>query len=68
MEEKKTAIWFPKRICLETTEQQAEAFVKDGLDHFLEYLFQAYPYTVSNYIDDHLELFHEFIISGGADV
>lgn len=67
MDEQKT-VWFPKRICVETTQQQARAFVKEGLEQFLDYIFQAYPYAVSYYIDDNMELFHEFIVSGGGDL
>lgn len=58
--------FFPKTVRLEVTEQNARDFVKDNVDNFLDWMFRSNGYTMSEYIEENMELFTEFILSGGA--
>lgn len=58
--------FFPKTVRLEVTEQNARDFVKDNVDNFLDWMFRSQDYTMNEYINENMELFTEFILSGGA--
>lgn len=64
--ENKTYQYFPKKVRLEVTEQDARDFVKDNVDNFLDWMFQSNGYTMSEYLDENMENFSEFLLSGGA--
>jgi len=64
--EEKAYQYFPKKVRLEVTEQDARDFVKDNVDNFLDWMFQSNGYTMSEYLDDNMENFSEFLLSGGA--
>lgn len=68
MEEKKIQ-WFPKQVRIEITEKEARAFIgesEESLEAFLDWMFRSHEYTMSEYIDSQMELFSEFVLSGGA--
>ena len=58
---------FPKTVRVEATEQNARAFIKENVDNFLDWMFLSNEYTVSEYLDDNMENFAEFLLSGGGN-
>lgn len=61
--------FFPKKILMDVTEESVRAFILESeasMDAFLEWMFRAHGYTMSEYIDDKLDLFTEFFFSGGG--
>lgn len=61
--------FFPKKVLMDVTEKSVRAFItesEESLEAFLDWMFQAHDYTMSEYIDDKLELFTEFVLSGGG--
>ena len=58
---------FPKPVRVEATEQNARAFIKENVDHFLDWMFLSNEYTVSEYLGDNMENFSEFLLSGGGN-
>lgn len=65
--EEKTYQFFPKTIRVEATEQDARAFIKENVDNFLDWMFHSNEYTMSEYLDDQVENFTEFLLSGGGN-
>ena len=65
--EEKTYRCFPKTVRVEATEQNARAFIKENVDNFLDWMFLSNEYTVSEYLDDNMENFSEFLFSGGGN-
>ena len=59
--------WFPKPIRFPVSEKVVREYIKEELDPFLDFMFQAHGFTMSEYIDENLEQFCEFILSGGAE-
>lgn len=49
--------FFPKTVRVDATEQNARAFIKENVDHFLD----------CEYLDDNMENFAEFLLSGGCN-
>ena len=58
---------FPKTVRVEATEQNARAFIKENVENFLDWMFLSNEYTVSEYLDDNMENFSEFLLSGGGN-
>lgn len=58
---------FPKTVRVEATEQNARAFIKENVDNFLDWMFLSNEYTMSEYLDDNMENFAEFLLSGGGN-
>ena len=58
---------FPKTVRVDATEQNARAFIKENVDNFLDWMFLSNEYTMSDYLDDNMENFAEFLISGGGN-
>ena len=58
---------FPKTVRVEATEQNARAFIRENVDNFLDWMFLSNEYTVSEYLDDNMENFSEFLLSGGGN-
>lgn len=58
---------FPKTVRVEVTEQNARAFIRENVDNFLDWMFLSNEYTVSEYLDDNMENFAEFLLSGGGN-
>ena len=58
---------FPKTVRVEATERNARAFIKENVDNFLDWMFLSNEYTVSEYLDDSMENFSEFLLSGGGN-
>ena len=52
---------------MEATEQNARAFIKENVDNFLDWMFLSKEYTMSEYLDDNMENFAEFLLSGGGN-
>ena len=65
--EEKIYRYFPKTVRVEATEQNARAFIKENVDNFLDWMFLSNEYTVSEYLDDNMENFAEFLLSGGGN-
>ena len=65
--EEKVYRYFPKTVRVEATEQNARAFIKENVDNFLDWMFLSNEYTMSDYLDDNMENFAEFLISGGGN-
>ena len=65
--EEKIYRYFPKTVRVEATEQNARAFIKENVDNFLDWMFLSNEYTMSDYLDDNMENFAEFLISGGGN-
>ena len=65
--EEKVYRCFPKTVRVEATEQNARAFIKENVDNFLDWMFLSNEYTVSEYLDDNMENFSEFLLSGGGN-
>ena len=59
--------FFPKKIRIEVTEQDVRGFVKDNIDYFLDWMFKSNEFTMSEYLDDNMENFSEFLLSGGGN-
>jgi hypothetical protein len=49
------------------SEKVVRAYIKEEPDPFLDFMFQTHGFTMSEYIDENLEQFCEFILSGGAE-
>ena len=58
---------FPKTVRVEATEQNARAFIKENVENFLDWMFLSNEYTMSEYLDDNMENFAEFLLSGGGN-
>ena len=58
---------FPKTFRVEATEQNARAFIRENVDNFLDWMFLSNEYTMSEYLDDNMENFAEFLLSGGGN-
>lgn len=58
--------FFPRNITIETTEKDAEKFIKENVDDFLDFMFKSNSFAVSEYIDEKESEFSDFILSGGA--
>lgn len=58
---------FPKTVRVEATERNARAFIKENVDNFLDWMFLSNEYTMSEYLDDNMENFAEFLLSGGGN-
>lgn len=65
--EEKVYRCFPKAVRVEATEQNARAFIKENVNNFLDWMFLSNEYTVSEYLDDNMENFSEFLLSGGGN-
>ena len=65
--EEKIYRYFPKTVRVEATEQNARAFIRENVDNFLDWMFLSNEYTVSEYLDDNMENFSEFLLSGGGN-
>ena len=65
--EEKIYRYFPKTVRVEATEQNARAFIKENVDNFLDWMFLSNEYTMSDYLDDNMENFAEFLLSGGGN-
>lgn len=65
--EEKIYRYFPKNVMVEATEQNARAFIKENVDNFLDWMFLSNEYTMSEYLDDNMENFAEFLLSGGCN-
>ena len=65
--EEKVYRYFPKAVRVEATEQNARAFIKEDMDNFLDWMFLSNEYTMSEYLDDNMENFAEFLLSGGGN-
>ena len=59
--------YFPKAVLVEATEQHATAFINENVDNFLDWMFLSNEYTMSEYLDDNMENFSEFLLSGGGN-
>lgn len=59
--------WFPKPIRFPVSEKVVRAYIKEEPDPFLDFMFQTHGFTMSEYIDENLKQFCEFILSGGAE-
>lgn len=65
--EEKIYRYFPKKVMVAATEQNARAFIKENVDNFLDWMFLSNEYTMSEYLDDNMENFAEFLLSGGGN-
>ena len=65
--EEKVYRYFPKNVMVAATEQNARAFIKENVDNFLDWMFLSNEYTMSDYLDDNMENFAEFLLSGGGN-
>ena len=65
--EEKIYRYFPKADRVEATERNARAFIKENVDNFLDWMFLSNEYTMSEYLDDNMENFAEFLLSGGGN-
>ena len=65
--EEKIYRYFPKTVRVEATERNARAFIKENVDNFLDWMFLSNEYTMSEYLDDNMENFAEFLLSGGGN-
>lgn len=59
-------IRFSRNVTVHVTEKMARAYIKDGLEDFLDWLFSDNSFTISSYLSDREQDFEEFIVSGGA--
>lgn len=64
--EEKNYRFFPKRVQVDVTERGARAFVKEDIDGFLDWMFRSNDFTMNEYLNDNMENFTEFILTGGA--
>ena len=65
--EEKIYRYFPKTVRVEATARNARAFIKENVDNFLDWMFLSNEYTMSDYLDDNMENFAEFLLSGGGN-
>lgn len=57
---------FETTITFHINEQIARAYIKEGMEDFLDWMFKSYSFTISSYISDREQDFEEFVLSGGA--
>ena len=54
--------WFPRKVTIEATEEDAKAYCQYSYDAFFNFLLATYPHAVNSYLDDNEDLFDEFVV------
>lgn len=54
--------WFPRKVTIEATEEDAKAYCQHSYDTFFNFLLASYPQAVDSYLDDNEDLFNDFVV------
>lgn len=54
--------WFPRKVTIEATEEDAKAYCQHSYDAFFNFLLASYPQAVDSYLDDNADLFDDFVV------